>query len=104
LVLRKSVHGSSRLLDRYFKKGERFWPDCANLQSQNSAYVARALSLMSGSTSLGPTSSMDVDMKSSMSPAERDAALTKLFGQSALIETLLAEDCEFNHTLVLADS
>lgn len=43
-------------------------------------------------------------MTSTLSPAERDAALTKLFGQSALVETLLAEDGEFNHTLLLADS
>jgi hypothetical protein len=43
-------------------------------------------------------------MTSSLSPAERDAALTKVFGQSALIETLLAEDGEFNHPLIPANS
>jgi hypothetical protein len=59
---------------------------------------------MSGSTSLDQKSAMDVDMTSSLSPAERDAALTKLFGQSALIETLLAEDGEFIHTLIFEDS
>jgi hypothetical protein len=59
---------------------------------------------MSGSTSLGQNSAIDVDMTSSMSPAERDAALTRLFGQSTLIESLLAEEGEFNHTLLLADS
>jgi hypothetical protein len=47
---------------------------------------------------------MDVDMTSSLSPVERDAALTKLFGQSSLIETLLAEDGELNNTLIRADS
>jgi hypothetical protein len=59
---------------------------------------------MSGSTSLDQTSIMDVDMTSSLSPVERDAALTKLFGQSSLIETLLAEDGELNNTLIRADS
>lgn len=59
---------------------------------------------MSGSTSLDQTSAMDVDITSSLSPAERDAALTQLFGQSSLIETLLAEDGESNHSLILADS
>jgi len=43
---------------------------------------------------------MDVNMTSTLSPAERDAALTKLFGQSALIETLLAEDGKLTHTLL----
>jgi hypothetical protein len=67
--------------------------------------VAKALALMSGSSpTSNPASSMDVDMNSALSPTERDAALTKLFGQSALIETLLAEDGEFNDTLILADS
>jgi hypothetical protein len=104
LVFRESVHGSDRLLDRYFEKGKHFSLDCANLQSRNPAYVARALSLMSGSTSLDQTSAMDVDMTSTLSSTERDAALTQLFGQSSLIETLLAEDGEFNHSLILADS
>jgi hypothetical protein len=104
LVFGESVHGSSRLLDRCFEKGKRFWPGCADLQSRNPAYVARALSLVSGSTSLDQTSAMDVDMASTLSSTERDAALTKLFGQSALIETLLAEDGESNYPLILADS
>jgi hypothetical protein len=104
LVLRESVHGSTRLLGGSLEKGESFLVDFADLQSRNPVYVVRALSLMSGSTSLGQTSSTDVDMTSSLSPAERDAALTKLFGQSALVETLLADDGEFNHTLLLADS
>ena len=43
---------------------------------------------------------MDIDTTLSLSPAERDAALTKLFGQSALIETLLAEDGKLTHTLL----
>ena len=59
---------------------------------------------MSGSTSLDQTSAMDIDMTSTLSSTERDAALTKLFGQSALIETLLAEDGEFDHSLMIADS
>jgi hypothetical protein len=59
---------------------------------------------MSGSTSLDQTSAMDVDMTSTLSSTERDAALTQLFGQSSLIETLLAEDGEFNQSLILADS
>jgi hypothetical protein len=59
---------------------------------------------MSGSTSLDQTSAMDIDMTSTLSSTERDAALTQLFGQSSLIETLLAEDGEFDHSLILADS
>jgi hypothetical protein len=44
-------------------------------------------------------------MTSTLSSTERDAALTQLFGQSSLIETLLAEDGEFDHSsLILADS
>jgi hypothetical protein len=35
--------------------------------------------------------STDIDMISSLSPVEREAALSKLFGQLALIEALLAE-------------
>ena len=43
-------------------------------------------------------------MTSNMSPIEREAALAKLFGQCALIETLLAEGGTFNHALISADS
>ena len=43
-------------------------------------------------------------MTSTLSSTERDAALTQLFGQSSLIETLLAEDGKFDHSLILADS
>lgn len=52
---------------------------------------------MSGSTSVQKPhfdSAADVDMISTMSSAERDNALTNLFGQFALIETLLTEGSE----------
>jgi hypothetical protein len=57
---------------------------------------------------LGPDSaawlSGDVEMTSTLSPAERDATLTKLFGQLALIETLLAESGECDSCLHDHDS
>jgi hypothetical protein len=50
---------------------------------------------MSGSAS-NASSSIDVDMTSTLSPTERDAALTKLSGQCALIETLLSDNGKSN--------
>ena len=104
LVYREAVHGFTRLLGGSLEEGERFWRVCADLQSRNPAYVVRALSLMSGSISMGSASSTDVDMTSNMSPTERETALTKLFGQCALIETLLAEGGEFKRAPIFADS
>lgn len=53
---------------------------------------------------MGSASSTDVDMTSNMSPTEREAALAKLFGQCALVETLLAEGGEFKRAPIFADS
>lgn len=104
MVYREAVHGFTRLLGGSLEEGERFWRVCADLQSRNPAFVARALSLMSGSGSMGSASSTDVDMTSNMSPTEREAALAKLFGQCALVETLLAEGGEFKRAPIFADS